>query len=229
MSILKLSDNKLKPTIVSVTALYVASSVMFFIPVDIPHKITICVGILTIASLWLCPWQITAALLFSTLGDYMGSVPDFIGQMGFFAVGHIFYICYFAGRYFRKVESDKKLTPRAIGYLAMIAIFMLALLGITFTKIVPNAPEGIVRIGVSIYAVLISMMFASAMLQRSSLFALGSVLFVFSDFMIAWNKFIEPVPYRDYLVLITYFLAQWLIFIRSTKFRVAPEMRILRF
>ena len=34
---------------------------------------------------------------------------------------------------------------------------------------------------------------------------------------------------RHYLVLVTYFLAQWLLFIRSTKFRVGPEMRLLRF
>jgi len=37
------------------------------------------------------------------------------------------------------------------------------------------------------------------------------------------------VPYRHYLVLVSYFLAQWLLFIRSTKFRVGPEMRLLRF
>ena len=72
-------------------------------------------------------------------------------------------------------------------------------------------------------------MMVMAMLQRSSLFALGALMFVFSDFILAWNKFVEPIPHRDYLVLVTYFLAQWLLFIRSTKFRVGPEMRILRF
>ena len=77
-------------------------------PVDIPSKVTIPAGLLALASLWLCPWQITLALLFSALGDYMGSVHNFMGQMGFFAVGHIWYIVYFAGRYFRKVETDRK-------------------------------------------------------------------------------------------------------------------------
>jgi hypothetical protein len=41
--------------------------------------------------------------------------------------------------------------------------------------------------------------------------------------------FVEPVPFRNYLVLVTYFLAQWLLFIRTTPYRVAPEMRLLRF
>ena len=56
-----------------------------------------------------------------------------------------------------------------------------------------------------------------------------NVYIIFSDFIIAWNMFVEPVPYRTYLVLVTYYLAQWLLYIRSTSFRVGPEMRLMRF
>ena len=229
MAILKLNEKRISPMAMTATALWLAASVIFFMPVDIPSKVTIPAGLLALASLWLCPWQITLALLFSTLGDYMGSVHNFMGQMGFFAVGHIWYIAYFAGRYFRKVEKDRKLTGKAKGYLAMVTFCAAALLCIVFTRIVPETPAGAERIGVCIYALLICTMMVTAMLQRSSLFALGAVLFVFSDFILAWNKYVEPVPYRHYLVLVTYFLAQWLLFIRSTKFRVGPEMRLLRF
>ena len=229
MAILKLNEKRISPMAMTATALWLAASVIFFMPVDIPSKVTIPAGLLALASLWLCPWQITLALLFSALGDYMGSVHNFMGQMGFFAVGHIWYIAYFAGRYFRKVEKDRKLTGKAKGYLAMVTFCATALLCIVFTRIVPETPAGAERIGVCIYALLICTMMVTAMLQRSSLFALGAVLFVFSDFILAWNKYVEPVPYRHYLVLVTYFLAQWLLFIRSTKFRVGPEMRLLRF
>ena len=229
MAILKLNEKRIGPMAMTATALWLAASVIFFMPVDIPSKVTIPAGLLALASLWLCPWQITLALLFSALGDYMGSVHNFMGQMGFFAVGHIWYIAYFAGRYFRKVEKDRKLTGKAKGYLAMVTFCAAALLCIVFTRIVPKTPAGTERIGVCIYALLICTMLVTAMLQRSSLFALGAVLFVFSDFILAWNKYVEPVPYRHYLVLVTYFLAQWLLFIRSTKFRVGPEMRLLRF
>jgi uncharacterized membrane protein YhhN len=229
MAILKLNEKRIGPMAMTATALWLAASVIFFMPVDIPSKVTIPAGLLALASLWLCPWQITLALLFSALGDYMGSVHNFMGQMGFFAVGHIWYIAYFAGRYFRKVEKDRKLTGKAKGYLAMVTFCAIALLCIVFTRIVPETPAGAERIGVCIYALLICTMMVTAMLQRSSLFALGAVLFVFSDFILAWNKYVEPVPYRHYLVLVTYFLAQWLLFIRSTKFRVGPEMRLLRF
>lgn len=72
-------------------------------------------------------------------------------------------------------------------------------------------------------------MLIAAMLQRSSLYALGAVLFVFSDFIFAWNLFVEPIHGAGYMIMIPYYMAQWLFFIRSTPYRIAPEMRILRF
>ena len=229
MGILKIKESKIKAAAISATAVYLALTVFFFLPFDIPHKITPCVSALFIASLWLCPWQISLALLFSALGDHFGSCGNFLAQMGFFALGHIWFIVYFISRYFKKVEPDRKLTGKAKGYLAMVIFCATVLLCVVFFRIVPLVPPGVLTIGVSIYAILICTMLVSAMLQRSSLFALGAILFVFSDFILAWNKFVEPVPYRHYLVLVPYFLAQWLLFIRATKYRIAPEMRLRRF
>lgn len=229
MGILKIKESKIKAAAISATAVYLALTVFFFLPFDTPHKITPCVSALFIASLWLCPWQISLALLFSALGDHFGSCGNFLAQMGFFALGHIWFIVYFISRYFKKVEPDRKLTGKAKGYLAMVIFCATVLLCVVFFRIVPLVPPGVLTIGVSIYAILICTMLVSAMLQRSSLFALGAILFVFSDFILAWNKFVEPVPYRHYLVLVPYFLAQWLLFIRATKYRIAPEMRLMRF
>ena len=229
MSILKMNKARTIPAAIISSIIYLCMSVIFFLPVEIPHKVTIPVAILSVASLWLCPWQICAAMIFCAIGDYMGSCGNFIAQMGFFAIGHIWFIVFFIGRYFTKVERDRKLTSKAKGYLAMVAFCTISLLAIAFFRIVPNAEPGIIRYGVGIYACVISMMLLTALLQRSSLYALGAVLFVFSDFIIAWNMFVEPVPYREYLVLVTYFLAQWLLYIRSTSFRVGPEMRLMRF
>lgn len=229
MSTFKLQENRIATLVWTSTGLFFAAFLIFFLPLVIPHKVTFPVAILTLASLWLCPWQVTLALLFSAAGDYFGSCGNFLGQMGCFALAHVMYIVYFKDRYFSKVERDKKLTPKMKGYLFMVAFCIMALLAIVFTRIVPVAEHGIIRTGVAIYACLISIMLLLALLQRSSLFALGAVLFVFSDFILAWNKFVEPVPYRDYLVLVTYFMAQWLLFIRTTPYRVAPEMRIMRF
>lgn len=97
---------------------------------------------------------------------------------------------------------------------------MLALLALVFVRVVPCAPAGVLRVGVSIYAVL---------MQRSLLYALGALLFVISDFILAWNKFVEPVPYREILVLGTYLSAQWLLFVRATPYRVKHPVHLLRF
>jgi uncharacterized membrane protein YhhN len=229
MSILKLKENGIKTTTLSACIVFALGLIAFFTPVEIPHKVTIPVAILTIASIWLCPWQITLALLFSAIGDYFGSCENFLGQMGCFAVAHIWFIIYFIGRYLKRVEHDKKLTPKAKGYLGMVIFCTASLLAIAFFKIAPGAEPGIIRTGVCIYACLIGAMMFLALLQRSSLFALGAVLFVFSDFILAWNIFVEPVPYSQYLIMVPYFLAQWLLFIRATPYRVAPEMRIMRF
>lgn len=229
MSLISLKDNKTRPVVLWTTGLFICACLVVFLPVGIAHKITIPVGILTLASLWLCPWQISLALLFSVIGDFMGSCGQFIGQMGSFAAAHVMYVIYFVKRYHEKVERDRKLSMKAKGYLAMVCFCVAGLLATSIFKIAPLAPAGIIRTGVIIYTVVISCMLVMALLQRSSLFALGAVLFVFSDFILAWNMFVEPVPHSGYMILVPYFLAQWLLFIRATPYRVAPEMRIMRF
>lgn len=229
MSIFKISDRLTGPAAIATTILYLAACVVYFLPIGIPHKITLTTGLLALTSFWLCPWQITLALLFSALGDYMGSCGNFLGQMGCFGLVHIFFILYFIDRYSHKIELHGKMSGKFKGYLTMVLLCTAALLGIAFGRLAPCAPAGILRTGIIVYSLLISAMMVTALIQRSSLFALGAVLFVFSDFILAWNRFVEPVPYHTYMILGPYFTAQWLLFIRTTSFRVAPEMRILRF
>ena len=229
MALFSLKADKVRPVALAAAGLFLFFAALFFSPVQIPHKITLTLASAFIASLWLCPWQITLALLFSALGDYFGSCHNFLAQMGFFALGHVFYVWFFIKRWLNKVEKDRKLTARVKG-LAFILLFMVAvLLAVVFTKIVPCTPEGVIRIGVSVYAILISTMLYFALMQRSSLYALGAVLFVFSDFILAWNKFVEPIEYSRYLIMVPYYLGQFLLFMRSTPYRVKPGLRILRF
>ena len=229
MAVLRLKDQLIKPLALTTSGIFISLTAIFFLPINIPHKLALPVLTLFIAGLWLLPWQMCLAMLCSALGDYMGSCGNFIFQMGFFAIAHIWIISYFIKRYKAKVEPDRKLTAKAQGYLAMVIFCTIALLAIAFTKVLPGAPAGIEKIGASCYAVIISTMLFLGLLQRSSLFALGAVLFVFSDFILAWNRFVEPVPYRNYLVLGTYYLAQWLLFIRSTKYRINSPVRLMRF
>ena len=226
MAILKMKETCVKPVVFAVTALFLVGAAIFFSPLEIPHKLCIPMGIIVLSSIWLTPWEITLALLFSIIGDYAGSCHNFMAQMGSFAVAHIFYVVFFIRRFIRK---EYKLTSKMKGYLLMLGICTAALLSFVFVKIVPSAPAGVLRIGVSIYAMLICTMLYTALMQRSSLYALGAVLFVISDFILAWNKFIEPVPYRTILVIGTYLSAQWLLFVRATPYRVPHPVHLLRF
>jgi alkenylglycerophosphocholine/alkenylglycerophosphoethanolamine hydrolase len=226
MAILKMKETCVKPVVFAVTALFLVGTAIFFSPLEIPHKLCIPMGIIVLSSFWLTPWEITLALLFSIIGDYAGSCHNFMAQMGSFAVAHIFYVVFFIRRFIRK---DYKLTTKMKGYLLMLGICTAALLSFVFVKIVPSAPAGVLRIGVGIYAILICTMLYTALMQRSSLYALGAVLFVVSDFILAWNKFVEPVPYRTILVIGTYLSAQWLLFVRATPYRVPHPVHLLRF
>ena len=226
MAILKMKESCVKPVVFAVTALFLVGTAIFFSPLEIPHKLCIPMGIIAVSSFWLTPWEISLALVFSLIGDYAGSCHNFMAQMGSFAVAHIFYVLFFIRRYIRK---DYKMTAKMKGYLLMLGICAAALLSFIFMKIVPAAPAGVLRIGVSIYVILICTMLYTALMQRSLFYALGALLFVVSDFILAWNKFIEPVPYRTILVIGTYLSAQLLLFIRATPYRVPHPVHLMRF
>lgn len=229
MAIFKLNEKNVRPAALIATGFFALFAALFFSPVQIPHKITLTLASAFIASLWLCPWQITLALFFSALGDYFGSCHNFLAQMGFFALGHVFYVWFFIKRWLTKVEHDRKLTAKTKGQILLNLILVGAILMTAYVKVVPCADAGIIRIGVSVYAVLISMMLFFALMQRSSLYALGAVLFVFSDFILAWNKFVSPIEYSGLIIMTTYYLGQYLLFIRSTPYRVKNGWRALRF
>lgn len=209
---------KYMAAVATVTAgIFLCFSTLFFLPIEIPHKITIPLAVLFAGSLWLCPWQMSAALLFSALGDYMGSCGNFLGQMGFFAVGHIFYAVYFTARY-RKTKGGCADDSCACGRMYMPACIAVtaALLVSVMWRVVPQAFEkdgAVIGSGTGIYACLICLMLVTALMQKKFIFAAGAALFVFSDFMLAWNRFISPIPYRNYVVLVSYFAAQLFMFI----------------
>lgn len=225
---MRVPDKYLRPVVYVATGLFFIFALLYFLPAGIPHKISFPLSVLFVFSLWLLPLPMCLAMLFSAAGDYAGSCGNFLLQMGFFALAHISIIVFFVKRYLDKVEPDRKLTRRSLGYLTMISLCVAGLLAFVFVKIVPCAPAGIIRAGVGTYSVIISAMLFFALLQRSSFFALGAILFVFSDFILAWNKFVEPLEYERYLIMVPYYLGQWLLFVRSTKYRIKSGFRLHR-
>ena len=66
---------------------------------------------------------------------------------------------------------------------------------------------------VYVYLAVITTMciFAAFRASANKLVLYGALFFIASDSMIAINKFLTPVPASDYLIMITYYLAQFLI------------------
>ena len=188
------------------TLFFVAGAVLFFTKAAaLPYKVAWPVLLLSLATFLsrrreLLPFGF--AFLFSAAGDAVGARGLFIPQMAFFALAHVSYVCWFLPRARRR--------PRT-GTLAVVVPLLVFL----FAAIVPEAPFPAERIGVAVYGLVIAAMLYSA-LQYDGACAAGfrcaALLFVFSDAAIAWDRFVGPVPARTWVVMITYYLAQYLFF-----------------
>lgn len=193
------------------TLLFAVGAVLFFTKAAVlPFKVAYPVLLLGLSTLLLHRkelYPIGFAFLLSAAGDVMGAKHQFIPQMAFFALAHIAYICWFLPRARR--------TPRILSLAVVIPLLLFLSIGI-----VPNAPFPAECIGVAVYGLVIAAMLYSV-LQYEGIYSIGfrcaALLFVFSDSVIAWNRFIGPVPARTYVIMVTYYLAQYLFFCFAFK------------
>lgn len=195
--------------------LYAIFSLLYFIPsFGLPHKICIPVFILTAFSIGKAPWQITAALFFSALGDLAGSFKAGFGdralvfQILFFALGHISYIlCFCITALRNKRDSNKK-----NGLYACVVLILCACIFVfTFTHIVPCVNVRFLKICVTCYAAIILTMLFFALMTRDWIIGLGAALFVTSDLILAWSMFVGELQGDGYLIMISYYAAQAII------------------
>lgn len=146
-------------------------------------------------------WAIPAALLFSAIGDYEGALHNFILQILFFAIAHIFYIVDFMPR--RKMSKVNKALA------ALPFFYAVVFLGI----LTPKMGNVVEIIAVVIYAAIIATMGASALMldiKRKWWYVVAATLFIFSDSVIVFNKYIEPVNNASLWIMTTYYAAQGL-------------------
>lgn len=143
-----------------------------------------------------------AAFLASALGDAAGAQGAFLAQMGWFGAAHVALIVYFLTRATCRI----RLRP---------ALCTAAALGVLLGCIVPGAADPAERTGVLVYGMLLASMCCGAWSScgpGAGRFRLAALLFVVSDGMIAWHRFVAPIPGRTAAVMGTYYLAQWLFY-----------------
>lgn len=154
------------------------------------------------------PW-VLAALVFALLGDIALLIstndqtdPPFIAGLGAFLVGHICYLVGFA-----------RVGLRLLDVLAGVLIVA----GVA-TLTVPHVLRGAAASAgnrlaalVAVYSALLAAMAVFAVGTGVLATALGGVLFVGSDALLARARFVSPVRRGPLLVIVSYHLAQFLI------------------
>ena len=172
---------------------------------------------------------IFAALIFSFLGDTLllfdGTLFFILGLLHFL-VTHLFYT-----RAFLEIKKTKLVTLFVDQKIALL-LFIGFLVGFT-TYLWPDLND--LRWPVLIYSAVISLMGLTAYNVKgvipNKIFILiffGALLFMFSDSMIALNKFKNTqlnLPFPGLMVMIPYIVAQWMIVEGSILWQQKSKMR----
>jgi uncharacterized membrane protein YhhN len=145
-----------------------------------------------------------AALALSTLGDVLldlDPVRLFVFGLGSFLVAHLVYISVF-------IRNRRRTVPFGAPRLLLAGLVLLYSIAVS-VWLLPSL--GGLIVPVTIYMCTITAMVISAILARfeNPWVAVGAILFLISDSLLAVNKFKTPVPYRDFLVWSTYYAGQY--------------------
>jgi uncharacterized membrane protein YhhN len=148
---------------------------------------------------------IIAGLLCSLIGDVLLMLPQdrFLGGLGAFVCAHLLYIVAFG-------LQAKGLGPW------YVAIPFIICLGMVTRLLWPHL--GDLRIPVLAYEMVILAMawrawvcWASLGTGRTLLAAIGATMFMASDLLLAYNRFLRPLRRGPIWIMSAYFAAQWLI------------------
>lgn len=145
-------------------------------------------------------WLLLCGLIFSMLGD--GTIHWFILGLSAFLIGHLFYITGFLTRW--NFSVIRMLYAIPVGIYAI-------LFGRRLIQALNESGEQSLVIPVLLYILVISIMTWSAMMTGNRWALWGSILFVISDSVLAWNMFVSPIPKAAELIMLTYYSAQFLI------------------
>ncbi len=138
-------------------------------------------------------------LLWSALGDVALALDDrfFLVGLTAFLIAHMCYIAAFV--------PDVQLQRVRVLWAGGIVAYGLAL-----GAILGQATNW--QLPILLYAVVLTSMGVTAALRRRSrLVFLGALAFMVSDSLLAWNRFLTPLPLAHLWVMLTYYLAQGLI------------------
>ncbi|HXP22873.1 MAG TPA: lysoplasmalogenase [Candidatus Sulfotelmatobacter sp.] len=150
--------------------------------------------------------SISIGLLFSLVGDIFLLWPSlyFIHGLAAFLLTHLAYLIAFT--------RDARFPARV-----WIWILYLAIAATLYAFLYPNLPVPL-KLPLALYSALLSSMAAQAMgrflvvkTKPAQSAAIGAVFFMLSDFLLAFDRFHTLILLAPVLILIPYYLGQWLI------------------
>ena len=145
-------------------------------------------------------WWIIAGLVLSLAGDVFLMLDErwFVAGLGSFLVAHLAYI---VGMIRLPLSGARALIGVAV------ALAVAALAG---RRIVAGAQshDRALKIPVIVYVGVISVMFVIAQATGIGWLAVAATLFLISDSLLGWNRFVRPVGWMPLAVMVTYHLAQ---------------------
>lgn len=145
-------------------------------------------------------WLLLLGLLFCMAGD--GLLRWFVVGLAAFLAGHLLYIASFLSRWRFSWPRAAALLP-----IAAYALYM----GHRLVLALQESDQGSLIAPVIVYVAAISLMAWTAIMTGHKHAAAGSLLFLVSDSVLAWNKFIADVAHSGVWIMTTYYAAQWLI------------------
>jgi uncharacterized membrane protein YhhN len=151
-------------------------------------------------------WLVAVALLCSLVGDVLLMLPRerTVGGLLAFLGAHVAYIAAFL---------SGGLNPAALG----VGILIAGGLGITIAVgILSSIAQSRLRVGVAAYVVVIVAMLATAIATENPFAATGAALFVASDTVLGWNRFVGGLAWAPVTIMVTYHAAQALLVISLT-------------
>lgn len=146
-------------------------------------------------------WAFVVALALSLLGDVFLMLPmdAFIAGVGAFFCAHLAYI---VGM---RIAVD---TPIALVAFAAVAVGAFAMFVGRRIVAAVREREPALATPVSAYVAVISVMVASAIATRNPVAAVGAIVFMASDTLIAWNRFVQSLAWAPVTIMVTYHLGQ---------------------
>ncbi len=143
---------------------------------------------------------ILIGLIFGMLGD--GLLHWFTIGLSAFLIGHFFYIIGFLQQW---TFSKWRL-------LTIFPIFAcLLIIGSQIVNGLNTNDNKDLIIPIMIYILVIGTMGWLAVMTGKKLITIGALLFLVSDSLLAWNKFVSSLEQMSFLIMVTYYAAQYYI------------------